>query len=498
MAYPILICTVGTSLLKPNLEGLKRQWEEDADSLPEDRRILASAYVEGDWNAVCAQLGTISTDDRVCGAEINSIGSLVDKGYVEPNCGLCFLHSATDDGRQVASVLTSYYKQRGHNPVQAVEVADLQDQDPKRFRTKGLRNLVREIMAVMRRHSPAACAINATGGYKAQIAIAVVLGQAMGATVFYKHERFNEIISFPPLPIALDFEIWMRASGMLYELVGRGRHTPTPADRYAEDWDEKFESLVERTDIDGKQYLDLSPAGQIFHDTFHARFRSARDQMLPPNAIAKKPPRLENAGWPGEHPEVEEFMRRVTDEVPFVVRCSTYYYNPDLPQSPRFTLSSGRVVGVFSDGTYCVKFCVETTAQTEGQRVAAVAALNEWLVNPDVFRSRNQVDASRSEQQAQEWKQQYHEVEAAWDIAEKQVTELRRQNEDLSARCQLDAEEQQRLEDQAARLQTELEAQREAAKQAVQTAENLTEKLRACEQELARSRIPWWRRLIGY
>jgi hypothetical protein len=35
--------------------------------------------------------------------------------------------------------------------------------------------------------------------------------------------------------------------------------------------------------------------------------------------------------------------------------------------------------GVFSDGTYAVKFRVETSAQTEGQAAAVAAAFNEWL-----------------------------------------------------------------------------------------------------------------------
>lgn len=51
---------------------------------------------------------------------------------------------------------------------------------------------------------------------------------------------------------------------------------------YATDWDEKYESLVDRIRIDAQDYLELSPTGQIFHETFRQRFRTARDQVLPP------------------------------------------------------------------------------------------------------------------------------------------------------------------------------------------------------------------------
>ena len=251
------------------------------------------------------ELRSFGPHDRLCGAEINSIASLIERKYAQPKCGLYFMHSETEQGRQVVEVLCEYYRSLGHEPVKAIEVKDLQDDDPRRFRTKGLRQLVKEISRIIRNHSPAACAINATGGYKAQIAVGVVLGQALGVTIYYKHEQFSEVISFPPLPVALDFELWMRASGMLMNLLDAD---PVPASRYKDEWDERYESLVERVQIDGEDYLELSPTGQIFHETFTDRFRSLKDHLLPPPASKKLEPRLEKAGWPGEHPEVEQFL----------------------------------------------------------------------------------------------------------------------------------------------------------------------------------------------
>ncbi|MCS7271894.1 MAG: putative CRISPR-associated protein, partial [Gemmataceae bacterium] len=325
-----LICTVGTSLFRPNLEGLKRDLSEG--KLQDGYKALAEAYVRKDWTAVATELTHLSPDNRLCGAEINSIASMITNGYVPSDCGLFFLHSDTEDGRHIAAILTSYYTQRGHAPVEAYPVVDLQDQDPKRFRTKGLRNLARQLCNVIRQYSASSCAINATGGYKAQIAVAVLLGQAIGVPVYYKHELFSEIIAFPPMPVALDFEVWMRVSGMLYDLAET--YDAVPFDLYKDEWDEKYESLVERVAIDGRDYLELSPTGQIFHETFRERFRTARDQVLPPPVppSQKQPPRVEDAGWPGKHPEVLHFMQRVTDEIPQVRRCLTFYYNPDLPE----------------------------------------------------------------------------------------------------------------------------------------------------------------------
>lgn len=479
MPHPILICTVGTSLFRPNLAGLKVQLGKG--SLAPQHQRLAEAYAQGDWSAVAAALAALPATDRICGAEINSIASMIDRGYAEPRCGLFFLHSQTDQGGQIAAILKAYYVRCGHRPVELVEVADLQDADPKRFRSKGLRNLAREIAKVVRERSPAACAINATGGYKAQIAIAVVLGQALGVSVYYKHELFDEVIAFPPLPVALDFGLWMQASGMLGELVSQADDL-VPAARYKEEWDERYESLVERVPIHDVEYLQLSPTGQIFHETFRDRFRSAADRILPPPAQAKRPPRLEQASWPRKHPEIGQFMERVTEEVPFVVQCATFYFNPDLPERTRFHFSRGYVVGLFSDGRYCAKFRVETTAQTEGQRQAAVAALNEWLRQPDYFRTPAEIAAERVAKERDE-------ALAVWEKAEKQLEQLRRQTEELGKqneqwrqendqlrreqerlRAQLAQAEKERqdLRGQIAGLQAELSAQRTAAAELAQ------------------------------
>jgi putative CRISPR-associated protein (TIGR02619 family) len=373
----ILICTVGTSLFRPNLEGIKRDLAEA--KIRDDLRPLAEAYQQHDWPAVARELVRLPPSERLCGAEINSIASMIHKEYVPADCGLFFLHSDTDDGRSIAAILKHYYQGKGHAPVETIDVPDLQDQDPKRFRTKGLRNLARKICGVIRERSATACAINATGGYKAQIAIGVLLGQAIGVPVYYKHELFSEIIAFPPMPVALDFEVWMRASGMLYDLERTSE--PISDAVYADEWDEKYESLVERVQIDGQDYLELSPTGQIFHETFRERFRTARDQVLPPPAppVQKRPPRLEKAGWPGEHPEVERFMSRLTSEVPQVTHCATFYYNPDLAERIRFRIGRDGIEGIYSNGSFTVKFRVETTAQTPGQHAAVVASLNEWL-----------------------------------------------------------------------------------------------------------------------
>ncbi len=368
-----VICTVGTSLFRPNLAGLR------ADDPEPNRQALARAYAAGDWEAVAAGLGTHGPTDRLCGAEINSLTSLVAKGYAAADANLVFCHSDTADGQAIGRILEVYFRRAGHSSVQARTITDLQDRDPRLFRTRGLRNLAREVCKVIRDYGAASCAINATGGYKAQIAIAVLMGQALGVPVYYKHELFDEIIAFPPMPVALDFEAWMRLSGLL--LVLQADLQPADLVEDYPDDAETLESLVDRETVDGVDYLELSPTGQIFHETFRERFRTTRDQVLPPPVPTgqKKPPHFEDSGHMHAVRGLKAFLEAVTAGVPQVVRCSTSWSHPDLPRPARFWVGAEGVEGQFSNGKALVKFRVETSATSPGQMAAVAARLNEWL-----------------------------------------------------------------------------------------------------------------------
>src|SRR5262245_5323853 len=93
----ILLCTVGTSLFKPNLDGLVR--DLDAGKLADPALAdLAAAHKARDWNAVADALDRLPADQRTCGAEVNSVASMIALGHVPADVGLVFFHSATDDG----------------------------------------------------------------------------------------------------------------------------------------------------------------------------------------------------------------------------------------------------------------------------------------------------------------------------------------------------------------------------------------------------------------
>lgn len=387
-----LINTVGTSLFYPNLANLPdaagyaawlaKQSNPEREHLTCERVLaLAKAYSERDPATIARALVALPATTRLCGAEINSIADLMAHDYCEPGSTLYFCCSQTGDGQLVAQILGHYYGLRGIT-VRIETIPDLQDEDPKRFRTKGLRNLAKTVCRIIREHGAPWCALNATGGYKAQIAIGVLMGQALSVPVYYKHERFSEIIAFPPMPISLDHQLWMTHSGLFAAL---NRHEVLARDEIRGDddpeWDERLETLVEQVKIDGVWHLELSPTGQIFHETFDGRFASERDQYLPPPIppARKGSPSLEDHNWGNARAAITAFMQRITDECDYVQGCRTHYWNPGLSRTTLFRLWNNQIEAVYSNGTWTVKIVAETAATTPGQQAAVVADLNARL-----------------------------------------------------------------------------------------------------------------------
>ena len=391
-----LLCTIGVSLFYPNLSNLAK--ETQTDPVLQD---LAEAYSNAEneqrnrqnrnspnrvpreeWEKVGALLEGIDPTDRLCGAEINSVAHLLEQQSIEIG-HLHLYYSDTDDGEAIATILKTYFT-KARWKVNIHRVEGLLDDDPQSFRTKGLRNLSKLFGKQVREshQEDRLCAINATGGYKAQIAIAVLMGQALDIPVYYKHERFNEIIPFPPMPVALDFLLWERASGMFMALAKD--NACEPWEQFQEDWDARFEPLVNRVQINGKdskEHLELSATGQIFHETFRSRFQQLKATRLPRDAKPneKGDPKLGKHGYNKALKRISQFLQKLTNGVPYVCYCHSTYWNPDLSEATRFRMSGGKVQGIYSNRTWCVKFEVFTTSTDSNQLPVVVADLNEWL-----------------------------------------------------------------------------------------------------------------------
>lgn len=317
MMRDTLICTTGTSLIEGNL----RRLSQVSSGRPSNWQALDDALQQGNWPLLARELLKIDPSDRLCGAEINTIEQARNRPQLHLK-RIYFLVSDTDLGRNTGMLFKKYFEGRMDLNLTEVDfkvVEGLQDTDTARFRTQGLRNLVRSIGDIIGRHGRESVAIDATGGYKAQIAFAVLIGQAIDIPVFYKHERFAEIIDFPPMPISLDYDILGRNAD-LFSLLEKGMtlesQTSTPFD------DKIRVFLTEVTDGMGTLY-ELNPIGQLYLTSYRLRY---------PNAVDLKPlPETERSEprFPQHHMAIglDMYVRKVWRDNKWIKSCLTIEYS---------------------------------------------------------------------------------------------------------------------------------------------------------------------------
>lgn len=371
----VLLCTMGISL-KNNFRLHQGQG-------------LFELFARGQFGTMASEMMSFEPTDRLLGAEINSNTSIIQKKdpHKKPLLGgrehLYLLASDTEDGDSVGKVLREYYA-HPQNPwkwerVESRRIIGLQDSDPQRFEKEGLRNLVKEIGTIAGRHGSNALLINATGGYKAQISFAGLIGQALQIPVCYQFEDFSEVIVLPPQPVSLDMNFWLEHVQLFYELA------ENEGDAQETTQEPRFDPLVDEITVDGQQVRGLSAIGQLFHETFRHLFLLQREKFLPPEAGLKpeaKKVRYEKS-VPGRPPGIENWFERLK-KVPFVKEIYTHYYNRDLCRANYFRPSSradvSRLEGGFSDGKATAKFDLLTTATTKAQRAAALEYLKEYFL----------------------------------------------------------------------------------------------------------------------
>jgi putative CRISPR-associated protein (TIGR02619 family) len=369
MVRNVLICTVGTSL-KGNLASAKeRKFAE----------LLSQANVKG----IALELSATEPDNHLTGAEINSITSIIKKGLLNNRTHLYLLLSDTDDGVLIGNILKAYYERHqnlcGFEHIQSSVIKGLSDQSPHRFKTEGLRNLVKAIAEIVKKHGAESVLINATGGYKAQISFAGMIGQALEIPVCYLFEKFSEVIELPPQPVSLDLSFWLENASLFFDLAGDGVEK-NPTEKNA-----RFASLVDEIEVEGTKLIGLSATGQLFHEMFQHRFQKQREMLLPPDSGLDpegKVIKYEDSNG-GRHYGLEAYLKNLR-KVSYVKRIYTYYFNPRLPGKNYFKPSSkgdlSQVEGGYSDGKATTKFDIVTTAESIDKRDAAIADLFKLII----------------------------------------------------------------------------------------------------------------------
>lgn len=369
MVRDILITTAGTSLMG-NLAQLP-----DGSSLKNCLTLKKAPQL-------ARELCLLDENERICGAEINSVSSILAQNLLHDRFFHIILVSDTEPGDFVGQVLEHYYTTR-HNKksrftnVEVYRVEGLTSHDARTFKNQGLKNLVRLMGSTVRAHGPHRILINATGGYKAQISFAGMIGQALDIPVCYMFEKFGEVIILPPQPVSFDFDFWL-AYYPLFSLLNGVMEKDNRWDLP----DERFQSLVDYIAIDGKHLYELTPTGQLFHETFRSRFKFRKKELLPaPSMVVLEDRKITfEDGNHNKHKGLKRWLEKII-AVDFVNGIYTHYYNPDLERGNDFRRtksdSISELEGYYSNNGALTKFTILTTAKNMQQRNAAIVWLNE-------------------------------------------------------------------------------------------------------------------------
>lgn len=362
-----LISTVGTSLL-----GNIKNSKQDA---------ILQAWNNKQWTLVARELLQIKPADRVCGAEINSIYSIITQKQLSRRGHLFLLVSDTADGENIGHILQSYFESSNctirFEKVTVRRVEGLTDEDARRFKSVGLRNLVKIISEIVRNYSSETVAINATGGYKPQISFAGMIGQALELPVYYMFERFTEVISLPPQPVSLNLGLWLEH----YELFESLEDTEPLSDEELQTCKppEAIRDLLDEVVIDGQKYWELTAVGHLFHERSRYYFHR-HDTTLSSCHKEETSPEKKKINLPGTHhgnDVLMSFAKKLTQS-PYVKEViSSIEYQPRRTKPIKRVHPDGRIEIVMTNTDAGYGLVIQSTGTKKAETRAIAIHLEE-------------------------------------------------------------------------------------------------------------------------
>ncbi len=173
----------------------------------------------------------------------------------DTNAKIRLVHSQTEDGCFCTERLCNFARTRGLE-TETRPVVGLSYSDAKTF-NRGLRHLVRLLAEEIHlARAEGEVAIAATGGFKAEIAVANLVAALLGAPVYYIYEQFQELIRLEALPVALAPE-WLREGpgrALLGRLAAEDCLPVAQVDSLLKT-DGRLEMLIDSEQIDGRPYV---------------------------------------------------------------------------------------------------------------------------------------------------------------------------------------------------------------------------------------------------
>jgi len=286
--------------------------------------------------AILNSLGALDPVEMTCGAEINTLALALRKRAFRYIDRVEFLTSDTDGGRLMGNILKAYVEKHAEEKLGRKLTVDvhiiegLVPEDGRRFVREGLPNLINVICKRWQEElgNYRSIAIDATGGFKAQIAIATLMGQVLGVEVLYKYETFSSVEILPPLPVEVKLDIWRKHAMALERLATKS---------VIEVKEEPVWFIAARNDLgyvffdklkDGNSwFISLSVAGHVLHSTLKTKY--GFEVELPADREGDAEVSWEDKNYgKGRHPEASAIIDKLIEKCRYITRVTVHYRHP--------------------------------------------------------------------------------------------------------------------------------------------------------------------------
>lgn len=252
----IYLCSTGTSA--------SRLWPKDLYGAWSAQSIKQTWGAEKAATILLGAMQSFSMDNdehlHKLSAEIHSLARMP----LTPEDTVVLFASETLDGLVCARAVARYLQDRGFDAV-VETVEGLQVLDAEKFAKKAVVNYLKVVLRYIDSHGAMNCVLNPTGGFKALVPYAVLLGMIRRVECRYIFEFSTQLISFPPLPV--DFShAGLESIKAVLELINRESAISKAVFDERLSWEQRREFAV-LFEKEGDQ-VTLSPAGFLLLEEF--------------------------------------------------------------------------------------------------------------------------------------------------------------------------------------------------------------------------------------
>ncbi|MDG4550923.1 MAG: putative CRISPR-associated protein [Candidatus Contendobacter sp.] len=348
-----IITTVGTSLLN-NRDG--RPWSKDP--LP-DPAVVAAWLQDADPRRASAELHTWFR-----------LGLFEQPTHERVR----LIHSHTPDGQFCAERLRDY-AQRHRLDAALVDITELHYTDTATF-NRGLRQLVHVLAEQIRAaRAQGEVALAATGGFKAEIAVANLVGALLDTPVYYIYEQFEHLIKLEPLPIALQGD-WLRQGPgeKLLQTLAAEEIVPRQQVHSLLQADPRLELLLEAEEVGDQLHVAPNLLGE-----FAVQLFQTPPIGWPPECETPPMDKIQLEGTAHHRPTG---WKETVNQIARNIYVRRIRYDAGAGQRTGLLPASDNhsdLYGVLNDGRDWLGLRIETTAENEAQRRRVLDYLRRQL-----------------------------------------------------------------------------------------------------------------------